>query len=170
MTMSRSMRLLPIVLFSLLWSGASLVAQSGEMSVLQNLPAVGVVVRGLSSDGAKLGLTESELIAAVREPLEAAGVRIIPPPMLERTPEAPLLEISANVSQSGRTSYFYILDLQLREPVKPPRVNRTLVTVPAVTWAQQKGGVTANPENVGAALAQLAQRFADEWTEARRAQ
>lgn len=147
-----------------------MLAQSGDMSVLQNLPALGVVVRGLSSDGAKLGLTESDLIAAVRGPIEAAGVKIIPPPMLERTPDAPLLEISANVSQNGRATFFYILDLQLRESVKPLRANRTLVTVPAVTWAEQKGGATAKAESVCAALAQLAERFAEQWKEARLAQ
>lgn len=144
-------------------------AQDADLSVLQNLPAVGVSVRGLSSDGAKLGLTETALISTVREAIEPAGVKVIPPPVLERTPSAPVLEITANVSQSGKTSYFFILDLQLREPLKPARPHRTLVTVPAVTWSEQTGGVTAKAANVQAALARLAQRFAEEWEQAQRA-
>lgn len=142
-------------------------AADAAMSVLQNLPAVGVVVRGLSPDGAKLGLTESALITTVRAVVEPAGLRVLPPPLLERTPDAPILEISANVSLTGRTSYFYILDLQLRESVKPLRSHQLLVTVPAVTWAEQKAGVTARPENVQKALADLAQRFTEEWQQAR---
>ncbi|HLP09080.1 MAG TPA: hypothetical protein VK178_13015 [Opitutaceae bacterium] len=144
-------------------------AQDAEMSALQNLPEVGVLVRGLSPDGAKLGLTESALIAGVRAVLEPAGVKIIPPPMLERLPQAPVLEITANVSLTGKTSYFFILDLQLREQLKPARAHRTLVTIPAVTWAQQMAGVTAKAENVQAALARLTQRFAEEWEQAQAA-
>jgi len=143
-------------------------AQDAELSVLQNLPALGVTVRGLSSDGAKLGLTETALVATVRAVVEPVGVKVLPPPVLERTPTAAVLEITANVSQTGKTSYFFILDLQLREPLKPARPHRTLVTVPAVTWAEQTGGVTAKPESVQAALARLAQRFAEEWEQAQR--
>ena len=156
----------------LLWclcGALSLAAQSAELSVLQNLPAVGVAVRGLSPDGAKLGLTESGLVAVVRAVVEEAGVEVIPPPVLERTPGASVLEISANVSLAGRSSYFYILDLQLREAVKPLRPHRTLATLPAVTWAEQTGGVTAKAENVQAALDRLARRFAEEWEQARAA-
>ncbi len=145
----------------------SLAAQSADMSVLQNLPAVGIAVRGLSPDGAKLGLTESGLIAVVRAVVEEVGVQVIPPPVLERTPGAPVLEISANVSLAGRTSYFYILDVQLREAVKPLRKHETLATLPAVTWAEQTGGVTAKAETVEAALGRLARRFAEEWKQAR---
>ncbi len=139
------------------------------MSALQNLPAIGVKVRGLSADGAKLGLTDTELISTVRGVLEAAGVRVLAPPVLERMPEAPTLEISANLSQISKTGYFFILDLQLWEPVKPVRKLQTLVTLPAITWAQQTGGYTAKPEVVQAALAKLAERFAGEWSEARAA-
>ncbi len=158
-----------ILRLPLLWAllgVVTLLAQPAELSVLQGLGEVGVVVRGLSPDGAKLGLTETALVATVRGVLEPAGVRIIPPPMLERNPQSPVLEISANVSLSGRTSYFFILDLQLRETVKPPRAHRTLKTIPAVTWAEQTAGVTAKPESVQAALGRLAQRFADEWERA----
>jgi hypothetical protein len=141
-------------------------AQDADLSVLQNLPELGVTVHGLSPDGAKMGLTESALVGTVRAVLEPAGVKVIPPPVLERKPQAPVLEITANVSLTGKTSYFYILDLQLREQLKPVRAHRTLVTVPAVTWAEQTGGVTAKAENVQAALARLAQRFAEEWEQA----
>jgi hypothetical protein len=147
-------------------SALGLGAAAAEMSALENLPSLGVVVRGLSPDGAKLGLTETALIATVRAVLEPAGVKVMPPPVLERTPNAAVLEISANVSLSGRTTYFFILDLQLREPVKPLRKLQTLVTVPAVTWAEQTGGATAKAENVHAALTRLAQRFAEEWDQA----
>lgn len=155
----------PILLWCLC-GALGLAAQSADMSVLQNLPAVGVVVRGLSPDGAKLGLTESSLIATVRAAIEPAGLKVIPPPMLERTPNAAVLEVSANVSLAGKSGYFYILDLQLREPAKPLRELRTLVTLPAVTWAEQTGGCTAKAENAQAALARLAQRFAEEWAQA----
>lgn len=164
-----SMRILRPVLLWCLCAVLGASAQDADLSVLQNLPAVGVAVRGLSSDGAKLGLTETTLIATAREAIEPAGVKVIPPPVLERTPSAPVLEITANVSQTGRTSFFFILDLQLREPLKPARPHRTLVTVPAVTWAEQTGGVTAKAETVQAALARLAQRFAEEWEQARSA-
>ncbi|MFT3831601.1 MAG: hypothetical protein QM691_18040 [Opitutaceae bacterium] len=160
----------PLLAFALCLFAAGLVrAQDADMSVLQSLPEVGVVVRGLSPDGAKLGLTESALIAGVRAVIEPAGVRIIPPPMLERTPQAPVLEITANVSLTGKTSYFFILDLQLREQLKPARAHRTLMAIPAVTWAQQTAGVTAKAENVQTALARLAQRFAEEWEQAQAA-
>ena len=163
------MRYMRPMLLWFLWGLAGVAAQDADLSVLQNLPALGVAVRGLSSDGAKLGLTETALIAAVREAIEPAGVKVIPPPVIERTPSAPVLEITANVTQSGKTSYFFILDLQLREPLKPVRTHRTLVTVPAVTWSEQTGGVTAKAEIVQAALARLAQRFAEEWEAAQRA-
>lgn len=163
------MRFVRLILLWCLCGGLVCGAQDADLSVLQNLPAVGVAVRGLSSDGAKLGLTETALIATVREAIEPVGVKVIPPPMLERTPSAPVLEITANVSLAGKTSYFFIVDLQLREPVKPMRSHRTLVTVPAVTWAEQTGGVTAKAESVKAALARLAQRFAEEWEQAQRA-
>jgi hypothetical protein len=163
------MRLLCPFLLWCLCGAIAAVAQDAELSVLQNLPAVGVTVRGLSPDGAKLGLTESALVATVRAMIEPVGVKVIPPPQLERTPSAAVLEITANVSLSGKTSYFFILDLQLREPLKPARAHRTLVTVPAVTWAEQTGGVTAKAETVQAALARLALRFAEEWEQAQRA-
>ncbi len=144
-------------------------AQDADLSVLQNLPAIGVVVHGLSPDGAKLGLTESGLVAGVRAVVEPAGVEVLPPPVLERTPQAPVLEITANVSLAGRASYFFILDLQLREQLKPGRPHRTLMTIPAVTWAQQTAGVTGKADNVRTALARLAQRFVDEWSQAQAA-
>lgn len=155
----------------LAWCGAVLCAQAqdADLSVLQNLPTVGIAVHGLSPDGAKLGLKESALIATVREAIEPAGVQVLLPPLLDRRPEVPVLEISANVTQTGRTGYFFILDLQLREPLKPTRAHRTLVTIPAVTWAQQTGGATAKAEALQAALARLAQRFADEWQQAQAA-
>ncbi len=160
------MKLLRSFLLCLLCCTLRLTAETVEMSALENLPTVGVTVRGLSSDGAKLGLTESALIATVRGVIEPAGLKVLPPPVLERTPTAAVLEISANVSLNGKTSYFYILDLQLREPVKPLRKLQTLVTVPAVTWSEQTGGVTARAEKVQEALARLAQQFADEWSQA----
>ena len=144
-------------------------AQVASMSVLQNLPAVGVKVRGLSPDGAKFGLTETALIAAVREVIEPAGVRVLAQPVLDRTPDAPTVEISANLTQISKTGYFFILDLQLWEPAKPGRRLQTLVTVPVVTWAQQTGGYTTKPETVYAAVAKLAERFSDEWREAQAA-
>lgn len=164
------MKILRLLFLCLLSLPCWLTAQSGEMSVLQNLPAVGVVVHGLSPDGLQLGLTESALIKTVREVIEPAGVKVIPPPLLERTPEAPVLEITANVSLSGRTSYFFILDLQLRESLKPARAHRVLRTIPAVTWAEQKAGVTARADKVEAALGRLAQTFAEEWEQARAAE
>ena len=158
--------LLRLSLFWCLCGAAVLPAQVASMSALQNLPAIGVKVRGLSPDGAKFGLTETALIATVREVLEPAGVRVLPPLLLERTPEAPALEISANLSQITKTGYFFILDLQLWELAKPVRKLQTLVTIPVATWAQQAGGYTAKPEAVQAALAALAGRFVDEWSEA----
>jgi hypothetical protein len=143
-------------------------AQDADLSVLQNLPAVGVAVRGLSSDGAKLGLTETALIATVREAIEPVGVKVIPP----HARAYALGSCAGDHCQREpcrQTSYFFIVDLQLREPLKPVRPHRTLVTVPAVTWAEQTGGVTAKAENVQAALARLAQRFAEEWEQAQRA-
>ena len=160
------MKLLQAILWWCLCGVLTAAAQSGEMSTLQNLPEVGVVVRGLSPDGAKLGLSESALIATVRAAIEPAGVKVIPAPMLERRPDAAVLEISANVSLNGKTSYFFILDLQLRETVKPVRKLQTLVTLPAVTWAKQTGGVTAKAETVQAALGRLALGFAEEWEQA----
>lgn len=161
------MKLLRLVLLWWLCGAGALSAQVASMSALQNLPAVGVKLRGLSADGAKFGLTETALITTVREVLEPAGVRVLAGPVLERTPEAPTVEISANLSQISKAGYFFILDLQLWEPAKPVRKLQTLVMIPAVTWAQQTGGYTAKPETVYAALAKLAERFAGEWTEAR---
>ena len=162
-----SMKTLRPILLWCLCGALSLAAQSADMSVLRNLPAVGIAVRGLSPDGAKLGLTESGLVAVVRAAVEEVGVEVIPPPVLERTPGAPVLEISANVSLAGRASYFYILDVQLREAVKPLRKHEVLATLPAVTWAEQTGGVTAKAANVEAALGRLARQFAAEWEQAR---
>lgn len=161
------MKLLRLVLLLWLCGGVALFAQVASMSALQNLPAVGVKLRGLSADGAKFGLTETELITTVRGVLEPAGVRVLAGPVLERTPEAPTVEISANLSQISKAGYFFILDLQLWEPAKPVRKLRTLGTIPVVTWTQQTGGYTTKPETVYAALAKLAERFAGEWTEAR---
>lgn len=161
------MKVLRLVLFWWLCSAAALSAQVASMSALQNLPAVGVRLRGLSADGAKFGLTETELITTVRGILEPAGVRVLAGPVLERTPEAATVEISANLSQISKAGYFFILDLQLWEPAKPVRKLQTLVTIPVVTWTQQTGGYTTKPEAVYAALAKLAERFAGEWDEAR---
>ena len=158
---------LRLALFWWFCGTAVLTAQVASMSALQNLPAVGVKLRGLSADGAKFGLTETELITTVRGVLEPAGVRVLAGPVLERTPEAATVEVSANLSQISKSGYFFILDLQLWEPAKPVRKLRTLVTIPVVTWAQQTGGYTTKPETVYAALAKLAERFAGEWTEAR---
>lgn len=160
------MKLLRLTLLLWLCGAAALTAQVASMSALQNLPAVGVKVRGLSADGAKFGLTETGLIEAVRGVLEPAGVRVLPPPVLDRTPEAPAVEISANLTQISKTGYFFILDLQLWEPAKPVRKLQTLVTIPVATWAQQTGGYTTKPETVYAALAKLADRLAGEWCEA----
>ena len=141
-------------------------AQVASMSALQNLPAVGVQVRGLSPEGAKFGLTETALIATVRGVLEPAGVRVLPPPLIERAPDTPTVEISANLSSVSKTGYLFILDLQLWEPAKPVRKIQTLVTIPVITWAQQTGGYAAKLETVHAALAKLAERFAAEWSTA----
>ena len=160
------MKFLRLTLLWWLCGAVALTAQVASMSALQNLPSVGVKVRGLSADGAKFGLTETELITTVRGVLEQAGVRVLPPPVLERAPETPTVEISANLSQITKTGYFFILDLQLWEPAKPVRKLQTLVTIPVVSWAQQTGGYTAKPETVQAALAKLAESFAAEWSEA----
>ena len=149
------------------WCGAALLpAQVASMSALQNLPAVGVRIRGRSPESGKFGLTETALIATVRGVLEPAGVRVLPPPVWERTPETPTVEISANLSQISKTGYCFILDLQLWEPAKPVRKLQTLVTIPVVTWAQQKGGYTSKPETVHAALTSLAEAFVAEWSAA----
>lgn len=157
------MKFLRLTLLWWLCGAVALSAQVASMSALQNLPAVGVKVRDLSVDGAKFGLTETALLATVRGVLEPAGVRVVPPPMLERAPDTPTLEISANLSKTTKTGYFFILDLQLWEPGKPVRKLETLATIPVVTWAQQKGGFTAKPEAVNAALAKLAEAFVAEW-------
>jgi hypothetical protein len=93
-------------------------------------------------------------------------VRVLPPPVLERAPETPTVEISVNLSQISKTGYCFILDLQLWEPAKPVRKLQTLVTIPVITWAQQKGGYTAKPETVYGALTSLAEAFVAEWSAA----
>ncbi len=150
----------------LLWFLCAALPLAAQMSTLQNLPAVGVSVRGYAPDAAMLGLTETTMINAVRAVIEPAGVKVLPPPIVERTPEAAVLEISANVSLYGKSGFFFILDLQLREGVKTVRKLQTLTTIPAVTWAEQEAGFTAKPEKAEAALAKLAQKFADEWAKA----
>lgn len=157
------MKLIRLLSMWCLCGAVAILAQPAAMSSLQNLPEVGVRVRGLSPDGAKLGLTESELVATVRKALETAGVKIVPPPVLDREPDTPVVEISANLNQVSRTGFLFVLDLQLWEPAQPVRKLKTLVKIPVATWAAQDCGYTAKAEKVRDSLAAMAEQFATEW-------
>ncbi len=152
-----------------LCGAVAIMAQPASMSSLQNLPSVGLRVRGLSPDGAKLGLTESGLTETVRKALENAGVGIVPPPMLERAPDIPVVEISANLNQVSRTGFLFVLDLQLWEPAQPVRPLQTLTKIPVATWVAQDCGYTAKAEKITGSLAALAEQFAAEWKPAQKA-
>lgn len=165
-----TLRLRP-VLFAVLALCSAVAGRSAaevSMSTLQELPVVTVSVRGVSPDGEGLGLVEAKLIEVVREPLAAAGVKVIAAELNEKTPGRPAVEITANVNKVGAKSYLYVLQLQLREDAKLVRKTKNLDAIPVVTWEAQKTGYTSKPEAVQADLVKLTEKFLEEWRSARR--
>ena len=162
------MRLLRFLLCVSLTAGLlpHLSAAGMTMSTLQNLPAVGVKVRGLSPDGMTLGLSEAELVQTVSAALQKVGVRVARGPEVDQLPGGPPLEVTANITPFGVRSHLFIVRLELRENVKFVRKTQNLVTVPAITWDAETDGSTTKIEVIRAKLAELAERFAAEWSEA----
>jgi len=162
------MRHLRVFLLVLLVAGLlpHLPAAGMTMSTLQNLPALGVKVRGLSPDGMILGLSEAELVQTVAATLQKVGVKVVQGPALDQLPGGPTLEITANITRIGVRSHLFIVRLELRENVKFVRQTQNLVTVPAITWDREADGYTAKIEVIRAKLTELAEKFAAEWSEA----
>lgn len=137
-------------------------AQGLSLSVLQDLPAVRVEVRGISPDGVRLGVEADELAQAVGDILAVGGVRV------DDAAAPATLEIVANVARLSTGGSIYTLKLALREEVELVRKTTSLVTVPAVTWEREALGFTSQPDRVINAARNLADRFVHEWRPANR--
>jgi hypothetical protein len=137
-------------------------AQGISLSVLQDLPAVRVEVRGISPDGVRLGVEADELRTAVSDILAVGGVKM-------DDPAAPAsLEITVNVARLSTGGSIFTLKLALREEVELVRKTANLVTVPAVTWERESLGFTSQPDRVITSARNLADRFVQEWRPANR--
>jgi hypothetical protein len=133
------------------------------MSSLQNLPAIGVQVKGLPAAADAFALVEDDIIDFVRQILDRSGVPIVDQVGLDQEPGEPVLEVTLNLVKVRGPSHLYTIDLELRESVVPVRELSSLVDIPAVTWKRQTAGIANRGSTVLDSLAIVVEDFGSEY-------
>jgi len=134
-----------------------------SMSSLQNLPAIGVQVKGLPAAADAFALVEDDIIDFVRQILDRSGVPIVDQVGLDQEPGEPVLEVTLNLVKVRGPSHLYTIDLELRESVVPVRELSSLVDIPAVTWKRQTAGIANRGSTVLDSLAIVVEDFGSEY-------
>lgn len=98
---------------------------------LRGLTGVVVVIESIKSDAVEDGLRETDLQADVEARLVDGGMQVLTPDEWRQTPGRPWLYVSVNTLRY-LGSYFFSLDVQLKQDVNLPR-NPSLLTSSA-TW------------------------------------
>ena len=133
------------------------------MSSLQNLPAIGVQVKGLPAAADAFALVEDDIIDFVRQILDRTGVPVVDQDGLDQEPGEPVLEVTLNLVKVRGPSHLYTIDLELRESVVPVRELSSLVDIPAVTWKRQTAGIANRGSTVLDSLAIVVEDFGSEY-------
>lgn len=140
---------------------------AASYSTLQNLPGVGISVRGLAEEAERFGLTEDDVRRKVERVLQESGIAILAEEAALSAPGSPHLEVTVYLSRlRGNGGHLYTLQTALREVVALERPTEQLVTVPAATWERVSHGIASTPARLLISLERLLARFTDEHREA----
>ena len=133
------------------------------MSSLQDLPAIGVQVKGLPAAADAFALVEDDIIDFIRQILDRNGVPVVDQDGFGREPGEPVLELTLNLVKVRGPSHLYTIDVELRELVVPVRELSSLVEIPAVTWKRQTAGIANRGSTVLDSLATVVEDFGSEY-------
>lgn len=152
-----------LILFFVIFGASHGAAQS--YSTLQNLPGVGVAVRGLTATAEQFGLAEADVRRKVEQALKKANAAVLTEEAMQSAPGSPVLEVTVHLSRFRDSSYLYTIQAALREVVQLER-QTDLVTVPAATWERVSHGIASSPVRVTLSLERLLDLFVEEYREA----
>ena len=130
--MSRRLSVGLVLLFLLNPSGAS--AQFSNARTLAGLEEVGVVVVDVHPDAEQRGLLREKLQRGVEKQLQAAGMRIAPPPK-EKGVAKPLLYLAVGITPLEHFPVYSVnVSLQLRQSACLER--NLVICIPTITWEE----------------------------------
>jgi hypothetical protein len=115
---------------------------------LRGLTGVVVVIESIKSDAVADGLSESDLQADVEARLANSGIHVLNQDEWRETPGRPWLYVSVNTMRY-LGSYFFSLDVQLKQDVKLPRAPGVLTS--SATWEVGSIGF-ARCQDIGAKI------------------
>jgi hypothetical protein len=130
---------------------------------LRDLQGVFILVETIKSDAEADGLSVTELQSGVESKLAQAGIKTLTHDEWRSTPGHPWLYISINTIKF-LASYFYSLDVQLKQEVSLTRSNS--ISTSSATWELGSLGMTLSsdlPSKIQEAVDRNIQHFVDDF-------
>ncbi|MCH6255328.1 hypothetical protein MLD52_02125 [Puniceicoccaceae bacterium K14] len=154
------MKILFLCLVALFFTG--LAKSEYSISVLTELPGVGLEIRNLNLQSDAFEIDEQGIEDFMMEKMEEYDIRLLSAIELDVMPGQPYLEVVVDIAHAQGPSHLYTVELELRELAQLQRPKSSVVVVALSTWERKTLGVANRPAAIYDAIDRLLRLFSDE--------
>jgi hypothetical protein len=146
-----------VLLLLLVLAGPCLAADGG--APLRGVDTVAIHIQGLEHDLKTYGVTEASLKSALAQRLATAGIKMVEPGDIDRSPRSAVLTLRLTLNRTAY--YFFLYNLHLAVQSRLPLDRDPQAYTWVTTWSNTKIGMLMPRER--GRIKNLSQKLADEF-------